>query len=100
MIERITVGAVSLMGALIVGSRLSRWYVTPPRARGRHRAPRAVEVSFAELMPDWPQPAYGAAIPQAFRPCRGCGGDVPVVLHPGAHTCSAGHITITTTKGE
>jgi hypothetical protein len=45
----------------------------------------------------FPQPAFGACVTQAFRHCRPCGADVPVVLHPsGAHTCQHGH----TTEGE
>ncbi|MGW9058860.1 hypothetical protein [Streptomyces sp. NPDC055733] len=55
------------------------------RGLGRHRAGDRR---------DFPQPAFGAVITQAFRPCQPCGGDVPVALHPGAHTCSNGHITI------
>lgn len=68
------------------------------RGKGQHRAePEPVTVPVAELMPPWPQPVYGAAVPQAFRHCRGCRGDAPVTLHPGAHTCQRGHVTITTT---
>lgn len=40
---------------------------------------------------------HGAIVSQAWRACRPCGGVTAVVLHPGAHVCDAGHLTITTT---
>lgn len=55
---------------------------------GRHRAHRTPGRR------DFPHPEFGAVATQAFRHCQPCGGDVPVVLHPGAHTCSNGHTTI------
>ncbi|MFC7817615.1 hypothetical protein ACFUTR_23575 [Streptomyces sp. NPDC057367] len=55
---------------------------------GRHRARRTTGRR------SFPHPEFGAVITQAFRPCRPCGGDVPVALHPGAHTCTEGHVTI------
>lgn len=94
MIDRITVGATVLMGALAVGTGLIRWAVTPPRTGGRHRAPAFIEVPLDHLMPAWP--VYGAAAVQDFRHCPACGGDVPVVVHgDGAHRCERNHITIT-----
>lgn len=78
------------------------------RGKGAHRAPAAppareyIRVPLADLMgPDWPEPSrpYGAIATQAIRPCRPCGGDVPVVLHPGAHCCDRGHVTVTATRG-
>ncbi|MCM1943188.1 hypothetical protein NC239_33795 [Streptomyces sp. G3] len=56
---------------------------------GRHRAHRATAHT------GFPPAVFGAVATQAFRHCRPCGGDVPVVLHPGAHTCTEGHVTIT-----
>ena len=54
MIDRITAGAASIMGSLIVATAAARWAVSPAPARGRHRAPRvrAVldEVSLDELL--------------------------------------------------
>lgn len=76
MNDRITAGAVSLMGALTAGFAYLRWYVTPAPAPGRHRAQRvrAVldEASLDELLGPWPQPAYGAAVVQAWRDCPTC----------------------------
>ncbi|MBC2903197.1 hypothetical protein [Streptomyces cupreus] len=38
MIDRITVGAASLMGALVTAAGVARWYVRPEHAPGRHRS--------------------------------------------------------------
>lgn len=96
MIDRITVGAAFLMGALAAGTGLIRWAVAPPRARGRHRAPTFIEVPLAHLMPAWPEPVHGAVAVQAFAYCVGCRAEAAVVVHPdGAHRCDRGHVTIT-----
>lgn len=88
MIPQITIGAASLMGALVLGTGLVRWAVTPPRQKGQHRASRSVYVPLAGLMPAWPEPRFAY--------CSGCGSEVPVVVHPGgAHRCDCGHVTIT-----
>lgn len=88
-------GVLILMaGVAILIAAVRAW----PNPGGRHRA-TAVEVPFVELLPNWPQPVYGAAAAQAFHHCRGCREVRPVVLHPGAHTCDAGHVTLTTTTG-
>lgn len=46
MIPQITLGAASLMGALVLGTGLVRWAVTPPKPKGRHRS-----VSMPHLVP-------------------------------------------------
>lgn len=50
MIERITVGAASLMGALVAGTGLIRWAVAPPVRRGQHRSPAGRAVALDELI--------------------------------------------------
>lgn len=40
MIDRITVGAASVMGALVTATGVARWYVRPEHAPGRHRNAR------------------------------------------------------------
>lgn len=95
MNEPITVGAIVLtvsLAALFAAARA--W----PAPGGRHRAatatPAAERTRHADLMPDWPEPVYGAAVPQAIAHCRGCRGVTSVVLHPGGgHTCTEGHTT-------
>jgi hypothetical protein len=76
---------------------------------GRHRSmpcPERIEVPLRGLngppLPQFPEAAFGAVAPQAFRYCSPCGGEVAVVLHPsGAHTCGTGHLTLpTTTQGD
>lgn len=102
MIERITVGAASLMGGLIVGTGLMRWAVAPPKAHGRHRAARVAvldEVALEELLPPWPQPAYGAAVAQAWRDCPHCAKATAGVVHRDGWTCGECLASTTTTTG-
>lgn len=40
MIDRITIGAASLMAALVTATGYARWYVRPEHAPGRHRTTR------------------------------------------------------------
>lgn len=93
MTDRIFAGASVLMTSLATLTGVTRLWPPPT---GRHRA-TDTDTRLVEPMPGWPEPVYGAAVPQAFRHCRGCRGDAPVTLHPGAHTCQRGHVTITTT---
>jgi hypothetical protein len=96
--EPTTVGGIVLIVSLAALFAVVRAWPGPD---GRHRSTTAaVElVRLDDLMPDWPQPAYGAVVAQAFRHCRSCREVTPVVLHPGAHTCTAGHVTITPLGG-
>jgi hypothetical protein len=79
-----------------------------PGPAGAHRrtavsGETTVEVPLPALMPPWsprrepvwPEPVHGALAPQAWRACRPCGGETAVVLHPGAHVCDLGHVTVT-----
>jgi len=94
--DQITVGAASLLASLVAGTWLVRWAVATPREPGRHRAQRtAIHVPLAGLMPAWPDPQPSQLGVQAFRECRPCGGEVPVVVHGEAHRCGDGHVTIT-----
>lgn len=72
----ITLGAAVLTGSLYLAGQLVCWAIYPPAAPGRHRAPRvrAVldEASLDELLGPWPQPAYGAAVAQAWNDCPHC----------------------------
>lgn len=89
MIPQITIGAASLMGALVLGTGLVRWAVTPPRSKGQHRATRVEEYVPAHVL-------VPALARQVFADCRGCQAEVPVTVHPGgARRCDRGHVTIT-----
>lgn len=92
--HQILLGAASLLAALLLATGVARWHARP-NTSGRHRAPAFIEVPLDHLMPDWPEPAQPAFAAQAFRPCRPCGGEVPVVVYEAAHCCEHGHVTIT-----
>jgi hypothetical protein len=87
----ITLGAASLMAALVGATGLVRWAVTPPRPKGQHRARRRQSGEYVpghHLIP--------ALAGQTSALCLGCGAEVPVTVHPGgARRCDRGHVTIT-----
>lgn len=94
MIDRITVGAASLMGALTFGTALVRWAVAPTAGRNRRAAETTIEIPLVGLRPAWPEPTNPPLATQAFRLCAGCRAEVPVVVHGDAHRCEQGHVTI------
>jgi hypothetical protein len=89
VIDRITVGAASLMGALVFATGLVRWAVTPPVRRGRHRGRGDLVVPLAELMPDWPAPAPGV-VRQGFGECEPCGEVTAGVITRDGFRCDCG----------
>jgi hypothetical protein len=97
MIPEITIGAASLMGALVAATAVVRWAVRPVSA-SRHRAHRRPA---EELVPARDLiPAFAGGWPTAsFAHCVECRRTVPVVIHGTAHRCDAGHTTIHTTTG-
>lgn len=76
MNDRITAGGMVITEVLAIGFAALRYAVSPPQVRGRHRAQRVGtvldEASLDELLGPWPQPAYGAAVVQAWRDCPTC----------------------------
>lgn len=81
MNDRITLGAAVLAS----GGLAIRWALSPVRERGRHRGRRvqavADEALLADLMGDWPEPATGAVVAQAWRWCEECMRQEPSLLH-------------------
>lgn len=88
MNDYITVGAASLMGALVFATGLVRWAVTPPVRRGRHRGRGDLVVPLAELMPDWP-PVAGVR-KQGIAYCEPCGEVTAGVITRDGFRCDCG----------
>lgn len=95
MIERITVGATSLMAALVVATGAVRWAVAPVREPGRHRGtaqfvplddllgPPSEYTSYRTLTDvSWPGP-----IRQGFGWCDPCGTTMPGTINRGGFLC-------------
>jgi len=66
--DHITAGGAALVAALVTGTGLVRWAVAPVRQPGRHRAPRAVEVTLEDLL--GPPTGYTTDFEHADSPIR------------------------------
>jgi ribosomal protein S27AE len=89
---------LTALGGLITAAGVGM--VTAARtwpAPGRHRRAAVLDESLMdELLGDWPEPVYAAAVTQAWRWCPSCCRNEPSVLHQdGTWTC--GHCLETTT---
>jgi hypothetical protein len=70
---QITIGAAVELAVLIVAALYSRWWVSPrPEAAPYSDGDITVETPLDELMGDWPEPATGAVVAQAWRWCADC----------------------------
>lgn len=98
MNDRITLGAAVLVAAIL----LVQWAIAPIRERGRHRGRHVQTVADDalpnDLMGDWPEPATGAVVAQAWRWCAECTRMEPSLLH--ADDCwRCGHCLTVTYAG-
>jgi hypothetical protein len=74
---------IAVLAAVFVGATLAvRWAFTPVRdtVPGIDDHP-TVETPLAELVGDWPEPATGAVVAQAWRWCAECMRMEPSLLH-------------------
>jgi hypothetical protein len=95
VIERITVGATSLMAALVAATGLVRWAVAPVREPGRHRGtPQFVPLDDL-LGPPSPYTSYDTLtdvlapgpIRQGFGLCARCAGTTAGIVTRDGFTC-------------
>lgn len=95
MNDRITAGAA----VLVAGVLAVRWAFSPVREPAPHSDGHpTVETSLAELLGDWPEPATGAVVAQAWRWCENCMRSEPSLLH--ADDCwRCGHCMAVTYAG-
>lgn len=102
MNERVQAGLAVLSVCFVGATFAVRWAVTPVRERGRHRARHVQAVAddalLDDLMGDWPEPAMGAVVAQAWRWCAECMRMEPSLLH--ADDCwRCGHCLTVTYAG-
>lgn len=95
MNDRITLGAAVLVAAVLA----VRWALTPVRDTTPYADDHpTVETPLDQLMGDWPEPATGAVVAQAWRWCAECMRMEPSLLH--ADDCwRCGHCMTVTYAG-
>jgi len=93
--DRITLGAA----VLVAGILAVRWAFSPVRESASDIDDHpTVETPLDELMGDWPEPATGAVVAQAWRWCADCMRMESVLLH--ADDCwRCGHCLTVTYAG-
>jgi hypothetical protein len=69
------------VATISVASLAIRWAVTPVREPGRHRDRHVQAVAAPAVLGDWPEPATGAVVAQAWRWCDECMRTEPALLH-------------------
>lgn len=99
MNDRIHAGIAVLSAVFVVATLAVRWAVTPVRESAPYAYDHeTVETSLAELLGDWPEPATGAVVAQAWRWCENCMRSEPSLLH--ADDCwRCGHCLTVTYAG-
>jgi hypothetical protein len=92
-------GIATLTAVFVVVVLAGRWWNTPVRSTSPYvDGHPTVETPLIELMGDWPEPATGAVVAQAWRWCADCMRMEPSLLH--ADDCwRCGHCLAVTYAG-
>lgn len=93
MTERLHAGIAVLSAVFVIATLAVRWALTPVRETSPYDDGEVTVITpIAELLEDWPEPATGALVAQAWRWCPNCVRKEAGLLHS-ADCWRCGHCT-------